>query len=438
MVVAHGGIAAAAPPPRGSAQDKLAAQLADGGDYERALAVIEDGLAADPRNLPLLLRKGTILLAQRDYPAALVAYQAYLGAGATGANRREAQKIIAMLDVVRSTFLDITVSDGPVTIYLDSRTQGVFCVAAPACHKAILPGSYRVIAERAGFERWIGRVTVEGHRTAQLTAPLVESPSLVTVRVAQAGARVAIDGTPYTAPVQVAAGTHRVTVALADHADAQIEIAAHRGEPVALDVTLNRLVAIRLEPPDARLVLDDRPVVPADGRIALPPGPHVAVATAPGFRDVRVEVPAERPADYQLTVELPRIVVARPAGPAPAARSRTRTFAAIGLVAGGGAVLGAGLAFGLKARSTHDEAATLCGTDLICDTDMAATRGHELVRDARSDATVSTVLVAAGGAAIATGVIVWLTAPRPRDTHAVRIVPTAARGDVGLTLAGSF
>src|SRR5215510_14382105 len=93
-VVASSGIAVAAPRSDASAQYKLAVQLHDSGDYDKALASIADGLAIAPRDLPLLGLKGTVLLELRDYAGALAAYQAYLDAGARGANRREAQKIV--------------------------------------------------------------------------------------------------------------------------------------------------------------------------------------------------------------------------------------------------------------------------------------------------------------------------------------------------------
>ena len=38
----------------------------------------------------------------------------------------------------------------------------------------MLPGDYKVIAERPGFERWTGRVTVENGKTAKLGVTLAE------------------------------------------------------------------------------------------------------------------------------------------------------------------------------------------------------------------------------------------------------------------------
>src|SRR5882724_310396 len=137
--VACTNVALAAPGVDTQEKYKLAVQLDDNGDAEKALVLINEGLASAPQDLPLLGLKGAVLLKLRDYTAALAAYQAYLDAGAKGANRREAQKIVNNLGAVKSTFLAITLANGPAAIYLDSKTQGVFCTAAPLCNQAILP-----------------------------------------------------------------------------------------------------------------------------------------------------------------------------------------------------------------------------------------------------------------------------------------------------------
>src|SRR6187401_1887051 len=91
--VAFTGIALAAPRVDVREQFKRAAQLEQDGEYEKALELIVQGLAAAPKDLKLLGLKGAVLIKLRDYAGALAAYRAYLDAGATGANRREAQKI---------------------------------------------------------------------------------------------------------------------------------------------------------------------------------------------------------------------------------------------------------------------------------------------------------------------------------------------------------
>ena len=160
-------VAMAAPPANVTAQYQLATQLDASGEYEKALVSVDEGLALAPKDLPLLGLKGAVLLKLHDYTGALAAYRAYLAAGATGANRRDAEKIVSSLRDVQSTFLEISLANGPAAVYLDLKTQGVFCTAAPSCRKPVLPGQYKVIAERDGFERWNDSVTVQAGQRSE-------------------------------------------------------------------------------------------------------------------------------------------------------------------------------------------------------------------------------------------------------------------------------
>jgi len=369
--VAWSSAAPAAPQVDARAKYELAVQLEERGEAEKALVVIEDGLVIAPNDLPLLMLRGIALLHLRDYTGALAAYQAYLDAGAAGANRRQARQIIQDLEAVQSTFLDVTLVNGPAEIYLDSRTLGALCTAAPSCTRPVMPGEYKVIAERPGFERWTGHITIERDRTTQLPVTLVERPSLLTVRVAQPGARVTVDGTAYDAPATVAAGTHRVVVSLAGHRAARREIAAHEGNPVDLDVALTPLSAV---PPPVTSQASDEPV------------------------------------------------------------ARPWMLAGVGTFA-----LGVGFLFGEKARSTQAEVRELCGADQKCTSPSTFERGHQLMADARSQATTSTLLVVAGGAAVAAGAIIWLTARSEHRLQTARVAPiVSGRRGVGLVVAGGF
>lgn len=78
------GVTLAAPKVGACDQFKRAEELDDSGEYDKAPAAIDGGLAAAPKDLPLLGLKRTVLLEQRDCAAALAAYQAYLDTGAQG------------------------------------------------------------------------------------------------------------------------------------------------------------------------------------------------------------------------------------------------------------------------------------------------------------------------------------------------------------------
>jgi hypothetical protein len=245
------GAAPAAPKVSAQAQYKAAVAEREGGNYQKALDLIEQGLGVAPRDADLLGLKGAILLELRDYPGALAGYQAYLQVIGNSENRRQAQKIVDKLLAVQSTFLDITVANGPAEIYLDSKTLGVFCTAAPACHQPVLPGEYKVIAERPGFRRWTGAVTAVKDAPTPLSITLIEQPSQLTVSVTPAGAQITVDGEAYEAPREVPAGPHRVVVSLAGHGREQRDVVAREGKPLSLELALAPLVPIQLERPAA-------------------------------------------------------------------------------------------------------------------------------------------------------------------------------------------
>ena len=78
------------------------------------------------------------------------------------------------------------------------------------------------------------------------------------------------------------------------------------------------------------------------------------------------------------------------------------------MAAGGAALVGGGL-FGLLARSTYDDAVAN-----ECRGNVKTCNPHGLARidTANSQATLSTVLVVAGGALAAAGVLLFVLAPR--------------------------
>jgi hypothetical protein len=427
--IACTGVALAAPKVDARQKYKAAAILVDSGEAEKALGVIDEGLALAPKDLSLLKLKGTVLLTLRDYPGALAVYRAYLDASEPGANRRAAQKIIDDLDAVQSTFLDVTLANGPAALYLDSKTQGVFCTPAPSCHKAILPGPYRVIVERPGFARWTSNVTLVKGQTAKLAVTLVEEPSLLTVRVAQPGARVTVDDAAYDAPAKVAAGKHRVVVSLAGHAEARLDATAREGKPVELDVALARLVAIRVEPPGAALLLDDKPIAIQDGSIAIPPGAHALVARANGFVARRIEIPPEPAPDYQLAIAL---------APAPLAPGRFTARRKIALAAGGVGLLAAsaGILFGVQSGQLDDDTYALCpSTSSPC---PGALEANDLNQRARSRAMQANIAYGvAGGAAIAAAVLWFTGAPESRVAITPQLGPQLGAA-AGLDVAVRF
>jgi hypothetical protein len=180
------------------------------------------------------------------------------------------------------------------------------------------------------------------------------------------------------------------------------------------------------------------------------PGTHRVVASAPGFEPFSVTVTLVE--GKTETLVIPALVAkpAQPAEPTPEepvetepapGRSSTRTYLAFGLGGAGVVATGVSLVFGAKARSSFNEAKSLCGDEQVCTDVESFNRNKQLVSDARSSATLSTVLILGGGAAIAAGVVVLVTAPRSpsaAERATARLVPVTHDGGAGLALTGTF
>jgi hypothetical protein len=121
-----------------------------------------------------------------------------------------------------------------------------------------------------------------------------------------------------------------------------------------------------------------------------------------------------------------------------AAPSSTRSYVAIGLGGAGLVSAGIGLVFGARASAKFSDAKAVCGAALVCDSNADYIRGQRLVHDARSSATVSTVLVATGGAALIAATVAYLTRQSAQEQRAARIVPMADPRGAGLAVAGRF
>jgi hypothetical protein len=226
----------------------------------------------------------------------------------------------------------------------------------------------------------------------------------------------------------------------------------------ALEPRLPKLTISVPEHPPAGLVVarDGAPIDAGALGVALyvDPGAHAITASAPGFEAVTQTVTlAEGKAE---TLALPALtaVPVRATAPPPVSPqvpneghvvlsqpdlviSPTRKYVAIAAGAAGVASIGGGLLFGSKASSAYHEAKALCGPNLVCSADNYAP-GQQHIRDTRSDATIATVLVAAGGAAIVTGAVVWLTGRRPRERETAQMVPVIYDRGSGLAVTGRF
>jgi len=256
-------------------------------------------------------------------------------------------------------------------------------------------------------------------------------------------------------------GLYRESIELAKKAGDTKRRSYAQKQAAALEPRLPRLsVSAPAHPPEGFVVERDGTAIdPGAQGVALyvDPGVHEIAASAPGYEAFKRSVTSVEGKAETLAIPdlkpVPRLPVAKTEPPpiqAPPHReqrlaasqsvpapSRTRKFVALGVGAAGVAALGVGLVFGAKARSTYRDAEALCGADLVCDP-ADYDKGKRLVRDANSQATISTVLVAASGAAIVTAAVLWLTAPRPRERTVARIAPVIDGHGGGLAVVGRF
>jgi len=208
-------------------------------------------------------------------------------------------------------------------------------------------------------------------------------------------------------------------------------------------------------PGHATATLDGHPV-PLGIAIAVDPGTHQVLSSAPGMRDATTSVAiGERQ-------ELDVPIVMRPAGaPSPLAATPQSSepaappngtpeaphdastspvpFRPIALATAGLGVvgLGIGIAFGLQAKAKNDQSNSEGCAGTLCPNQS----GVSLRQDALSAANVSTLAFVVGGLLATGGVVLWLVAPpaTPDRAAGVGVSPVALGvGGGGFAVAGGW
>lgn len=240
-----------------------------------------------------------------------------------------------------------------------------------------------------------------------------------------------------------------------------------RKRALALEKQLPKVVIeVSSAPPGLEVKRDGVLLVAAAWNMPIPvdSGLHRITASAPGKetwemsvqatngKTVRVQVPQELPAAA--------IVAPAPTGPSSFTEGASTTVTSAStdgsgsfpppiiegrfgqrtlgwIVTGvGGAAIGVGAGFGLASLGKRDESNGHCVGD-TCDSAGVALRD-----DAIRNGNIATITTIAGGALLAGGLVLVLTAPKdraPRERPAnVRAAPTAAIGGGGLMIMGAF
>ena len=201
---------------------------------------------------------------------------------------------------------------------------------------------------------------------------------------------------------------------------------------------------------DVKMTVDaEGPGVVLDGRpVPLDPGPHSfkfeVRGTAPvtrsfmvaeGAKD-RLEVIEMAPADTKRRTML----VSTVPDVSPTSGTGQRT-AGYWIVGGGVAALAAGTVFGLMAASSESTQKSDCTSSTVCTNYDKALSAHN---DSVTFGTVSNIAFAVGGVAVATGMVLVLTAPASKAATGssalrdVRVGPSASPAIAGIVLSGVF
>jgi hypothetical protein len=187
--------------------------------------------------------------------------------------------------------------------------------------------------------------------------------------------------------------------------------------------------------------------------LPIDPGEHAIEVSAPGkitwksrftvgstasTSTVNVPVLADDPAAFKKPEGEHTAPLVGPSGPVGADQAQgsgTGQRIAGGVIGGVGvAGIVVGSIFGSTAKTRFDASKPLCRTPTLC-----SSEGLDLVSQAKSAATVSTIGFVAGGALLVGGVVVFLLAPSSApNPPSARFVPLLGPGMAGGTVMGSF
>jgi hypothetical protein len=254
-----------------------------------------------------------------------------------------------------------------------------------------------------------------------------------------------------------------------DRSDKRADVARDRAR--ALEPKLNRLtiaVAPSIPRSGLQVLRDGVPVPQEEFGVPMPvdPGAHVVVVSATGHKvrtfDTRADAEGQAATvqidtlDEAIAATPPPTVEPTPSPinapgptttPLPAlsssdGRPRSDVGASrrwIGVGVGGLGIVGVGVGsiFGILAKSKLDESNG--GTNPPCGANNRCTpTGLSLRKDADGAAGVANIAFAAGGVALAAGVVLYLTAPHGSSTTGVMVTPAPVPGGGGAIVRGSF
>lgn len=310
--------------------------------------------------------------------------------------------------------------------------------AAAAADEPPKPDKATIKAADTAFEK--GKELLQKKKYAEACAAFEESVRLVPAIGAKLNVARCYEqwGKPNTAYRHYTSALEMATAA----ADERVgQITEHMQ---ALDREVPKLT-LALPPgqqPPAGLVvlLDGSELAPAElGKPQrVDPGAHVVIVRVPDKADQSIDVTVEAKKTSELV--LPVAAEAKepelPRSPAPREDGRSRRLA--GVLAGGAGLVGLGVAtfLAIDANGDYDDAfAAHCSPA----TNECTAVGQAAIDDARSQGTAATIIGGVALAAAATGVVLYLTAPKATDeARRAAIRPLLWNGGAGLAITGAL
>lgn len=180
-----------------------------------------------------------------------------------------------------------------------------------------------------------------------------------------------------------------------------------------------------------------------DVAVPIDPGKYTIEVSAAGFTSWTFDFTAVEGKTEVITIPALKPIVVPPKPerepppvveqPAPSSSRKKIGLVVVGI---GGALAITGTVFGVIARGRYNDAKDICGGDIdACDPARIA-ESQDKVDGARSAGNLSTITMIAGGAALVTGIVLIVTAPK--RSAGVAIVPAVGDGSAGIVLSGGF
>ncbi|MCB9525680.1 MAG: PEGA domain-containing protein, partial [Myxococcales bacterium] len=416
------------------------------GRLAQALAAFEQANAIKPHPL-MLYNIAQVYEAMEDLPRAIDTMRKFVASDAAEA---DAKTKLASLEQTLTTWPEVSLTTQPAgaAVRVGGPDMSVRCTTP--CTVRLPPGKRNLLFTLTNYQP-VER-PVRFNAGQRLTFPPVALPPVlasVTFQTSPPGAQVIVDGqsTPGSAPFTQAlpVGTHTARISLPGHkptsrsftltpthtaaAPLTVQVALERGQA-------NGLLAITVDRPGAQIMVDEKLVgiAPLPGPIDVEGGLHRLRIKAEGA-DAHEEVVTVKPG--QTTETFIELSVG---GPSVGLSQRTVGYGLMGL--GGAALIGAAVTGALASGANGD--LEDCRADLACG---RTEQEVDLADDVKGKALTTDILLGAGVAIAATGVVLWLLDDGPAEGANAETARSRASGpswvilpttDGGLSAGASF